>query len=897
MAHPRRGCLYLVDAHAYIHRAYHALPPLTNSRGEPVGALFGFARMLLQLVKKEKPEGIAVCFDTPEPTFRHKASEAYKATRKEIDADLKTQLGQAQAMAEAMGFACAALPGYEADDVMATLARRSSAAGFDAVLVTGDKDALQMVSPGIRVLNVAKNVWMDALQVEEKFGVPPEAIVDYLTIIGDASDNVAGIRGIGPVGASKILKQYKTLKAALKAAKDGDPEMAPKWAKALLASEAEAQKAASLIKLEDNAPVGLSPKDCALQKPEPEALKEVLGRLEFFSLLKELLPGEAVPEPAANQSHAAAASGVPTPVPASQAVLSLSTFSKLSAELAKASAIVVGCALNAEHDLAEPSRYFLALGFEDGRMTVLAEDEVEKNEGAIRKVLKGSALKSVYDLKETSIALALAGLELSKPIFDTMLAAYVLNPTGLKAQSAGVSVEALLEGQGPKGRRSALERAALALGAEALSKLIKEGGLSALYEDMELPLVEVLQEMEAAGIAVDRPYLSSLSTEFEGRLAGLKGEIDEMAGAPINVNSSKQLGELLYDRLGLPSVRKTAKGGRSTDEESLKALAAANPIPGKVLEYREISKLKSTYIDGLLERVVFDGGRVHTHFDQTGTATGRLSSLDPNLQNIPIRSPLGQKIRRAFVAAPGSVLLSVDYSQIDLRVLAHMSGDKVLKEAFERGEDIHTRTACEVFHVEPAAVDKEMRRGAKAINFGIVYGLSAHGLSMQLGIPYGKAAEYIRHYFERYEGVAAWIKRNVEQAKRDGFVRTLSGRIRYLPELSAKNAALRQFGERAAGNTPIQGGSADVIKHAMLKVHEVLSADKKFKAKMLLQIHDELVFEVPCAELKGFAAWVKPVMERAVALSVPLVVDLKAGDNWQDMAPVEKIPAASESLR
>lgn len=846
--------LYLVDAHAYLHRAYHALPPLNNAKGEPVGALYGFARMLLQLVKKEKPDLVAVCFDHPQPTFRHKAFPAYKATRKEIDPDLIAQLKKAEAMAQAMGFTTVELPGYEADDIMATLARRASREGLDAVLVTGDKDALQMVGPGIRVLkDVANGVWMDASQIEEKLGVGPASVIDYLTIIGDAADNVPGIKGIGPVGAAKLLKQYGTLAKAFKAAKAGDPAIPAKTAKILCEAEEGAKAAAALLKLEDDAPVHINPKNCALPQPEPDRLIKTFSDLGFNSLLKEMIPLQ--------QSVAAIAS----PAAAGAPALDERPFKELQKDLAGAKTIVVAALAN-NGNLVDSSRFHLALGLEDGRVSFLQEDSVK----AAAAVLGAKALKVGYGLKEAAAALELLRLKLAEPWFDAMIAAYCLSPVRPAAETA-------VDGDW-KGALS--RRVAKALDYKSLRGQMEKAGVLKLYQDIEMPLISVLREMERDGIGLDEAYLRQLSSEFESEIAALKIRLDEMAGAPINVNSPKQLAELLFDKLKLPVVHKTAKGGRSTDEECLKILAGAHPLPAKVLEYRELTKLKSTYIEGLLDRLDRNTGRVHTTFDQTGTETGRVSSLNPNLQNIPIRSRLGQKIRRAFTAGSGRLFVAADYSQIDLRVLAHVSQDAVLKDAFAKQEDVHLRTACEVFRVDPQSVDGEMRRRAKAVNFGIVYGQSPFGLAGELGIPQREAADIIHKYFERYQGVARWMEKNLLAARHDGFVRTFLGRLRHLPELAAKNTALRQFGERAARNTPIQGGSADVIKVAMLKVHEGLP---KFKAKMLLQIHDELLFELPASEVKEFSVWVRRTMENAVVLSVPLVVDVKVGKNWQDM--------------
>ncbi len=880
--------LYLVDAHAYLHRAYHAMPPLTNAQGEPVGALFGFAKMLRQLVKREKPDRVAVCFDTPGPTFRHKAYKDYKATRKEIDPDLISQLKQAKSVAEAMGFTCIEAPGFEADDIMATLARRSVKDGLQAVLVTGDKDALQLVSPpSIRVLkDVNTSAWMDPAQIEEKFGVGPEHVLDYLSIVGDTSDNVPGVRGVGPVGAAKLIKQFGDARTILKAAKAGDPSIKPGTAKAIVDSEKELLAALELIKLEENVPVHVKPDDCRLPEPDPATVQKVLGHFGFTSLIKELIgsrdEGETsaagadeVERPTQGGGGNAAPSVAVLERPSVASDIKEVAFVKLSKSLEKASAITVTASRGVGQADLFDEVIPLALGTESGEVAVLEAHEAKKSRAELAKILSSKSLKVGYDIKETEGALDRLGLELGAHRFDTMIAAYCLNPLRARPDAAAKG-----DWRGPL-----LARAARALGREELLKKMKDAGVLKLFDEVEMPLVKVLHEMEKEGIAVDEKYLKKLSAEFEKDIDTLQKEVDKLAGAPINVNSPKQLGELLFDKLGLQVVHKTAKGGRSTDEETLQILAAHHAIPAKVLEYRELSKLKSTYVDALLQHAD-ESGRVHTHFEQTGSETGRLSSLNPNLQNIPVRSEAGQRVRRAFIAEKGQTLVSADYSQIDLRVLAHVSGDKALNDAFSHDTDIHTRTAAEVFHVTPSEVDKELRRRAKAVNFGIVYGQTAFGLANQLGIPNKEAAEIIQKYFARYPGVSRWIVENLEAAKRDGFVRTFLGRIRYMPELSAKNTALRQFGERAARNTPIQGGSADIIKLAMLRVSEGLKKSE-FKARMLLQIHDELLFELPAAEVKEFAHWVKGIMERAATLSVPLVVDVKSGPNWQDMEKVK----------
>ncbi|MBI5209390.1 MAG: DNA polymerase I [Elusimicrobia bacterium] len=856
-----RPRLYLIDAHSYLHRAYHALPPLSSSKGEPVGALLGFARMLLKLIREEKPDRVAVCFDSPGPTFRHEAFAAYKATRKEVDADLRSQLRLAPDLAGALGCVCVRLDGYEADDLMATLAARASSEGLDAVLVTGDKDALQMVGEGVRVLDPVKGVWMDPPQVEAKLGVGPAAVVDFLALTGDSSDNVPGVRGVGPVGARKLLKEHGSLEAALAAAKAGDPRIPPKTASALVGGEGAARAAIELLRLRRDAPIGVKPSDCAAPSPVMEKMRALCERLELHALLKDMTGEDG--------------NGGGPSAPAAGALRD-ADWNTVRKEAEKGGVLTLACVANDAPDLLEGAPALVAVGLEDGRTAFIHGADLGRRKRELSALLEGPVLKVCHDVKAALAVLGPLGLRVGPPVFDTMLADYCLDPgmdQGKPAAGRAKDVEAELR-----------RRAALALGREAKAAAMREKGVLRLYEDIELPLLWVLRGMEEEGIAVDAGYLRSLAADFDAHIALLKAEIDGMAATEINLNSPKQLGLLLYDKLGLPVAHKTAKGGRSTDEAALSALAGLHPIPAKVIEYRELAKLKATYISGLLERVRTGTGRVHTHFDQSGTATGRLSSLDPNLQNIPIRSEPGRKIRRAFVAGPGCVLVAADYSQIDLRVLAHVSGDRALREAYALDQDIHERTAREVFRVGPGPVDKETRRRAKAIVFGIAYGQSAHGLSQQLGIPRGEAAAYIKTFFEHYAGVASWIKSNLEEAKAAGVVRTWAGRLRRVPELAASNSSLRQFGERVATNTPIQGGSADIIKVAMLKAWPGLKAGGgPREARLLLQIHDELLFEVPERQAGDFARWVRGVMEQAVELEVPLKVDVKAGPNWQDM--------------
>ncbi|MBI5244746.1 MAG: DNA polymerase I [Elusimicrobia bacterium] len=859
--------IYLIDAHAYLHRAYHALPPLTTSDGLPVGALFGFARMLLALIRREKPEFLAVCFDAPGPTFRHKIYERYKATRKPIDEDLKKQLALARDMVEAMGLRRAEMQGWEADDLIATMAERAAREGLRVLVVSGDKDALQLVGENVKVLNEAKGIVLDSGGVLEKFGVEPSQIVDYLSLTGDASDNVPGAPGIGPVGAAKLLKRFGTLEEILKAAAERHPDVPAKAAESLCKAEEQVRFGRELVTLDFKAPVELAVSDCRLDFRPSGKLAEMLGRLEFRSLLKEL----GLDAPAG-----AAGSAAPSILPAPKEV----SPRELLKAAGKSNEVALAAAAR-EGGLLESGGLELALALEGGKAACFSPDDLRACRQALGKLLESPEIrKAAYDLKEAMRLLGAAGFRLAGPVFDARIAGWCLEPSRSKPDIRALAQETLGAGL-PEDAGASVRAAVLPALSARLEGLLKEKGLRKVYEELELPLVEILAGMEEAGVALDVEYLGSLKGEFAGGIEALKKEIDELSGFEVNLNSPKQIGELLFSKLGLKPLKKTKGGAASTDEGSLSELAAKHPVPAKILSYRELAKLQSTYVEGLLAKVLPSTRRVHTHFNQTGTATGRLSSLEPNLQNIPVRTPMGQKIRRAFVAEKGCVLLSADYSQIELRVLAHLSKDPALRCAFASGQDIHLRTAAEVFGVEESAVTKEMRRRAKTVNFGIIYGQTPHGLSKELGIPMGEAKSAIERYFARYKGVEAWIRGTVEEARRERSVRTIFGRVRHIPDIAAKNFAVRSFAERAAVNAPIQGSAADIIKAAMIAIHRGLPS--RTSGRLVLQVHDELLFELPKGEVKAFAAWARGVMEAAVRLDVPVVVDVKAGPNWRDM--------------
>ena len=736
-----------------------------------MGALFGFARLLWGLLKRDRPEFLAVCFDTPGPTFRHKAYAEYKATRKELDLDLKSQLALAREVADAMGLKTVEAAGWEADDLMATLARRAEATGLRAVLVTGDKDAMQLVGARVSVLNEAKGELYDPPKVRERYRVGPERIVDYLALVGDSSDNVKGVPGVGPVGAVKLLERFGDIDGILRAAKAGDPDLPPKTAQSILGAERTVLLGRSLITLDAQAPVDVEVADCRVAPADPARLRPVFERFEFSSLLKEMTgQSPAVPSRPAVPAPGEPASSKPAPEP--------STPLELKAWLKKASGAkrtaLVFCPLagdgsgSGELPLGEDA-WSLVLSLSDGAWTRAESGGLGAARAGLAKLLADPGVEKLgHDLKAALGPLDRAGLPIGGPLGDTLLAAYCADPGRSKypfaealARHAGLSLPAEDES------RRAAERQATCLWAleEALCGRLDGLGVAKLYRELELPLVRVLAAMETRGIMLDRSYLRSVKRDFEARLVEIKREIDKTAGAEVNLNSTKQLRKLLFEDLGLPVQHKTPKGEPSTDEETLQALSGRHPLPALLMDYREVTKLQSTYVEPLLERMD-DQGRVHTRFNQAGTATGRLSSLEPNLQNIPIRAPLGQKIRRAFVARPGWLLVSADYSQIDLRALAHLSGDPALCEAFANGEDVHLRTACEIFGAQPDTVDAEMRRRAKAVNFGIVYGQTAHGLSQELGIPFAAAKDYIQRYFVRYKCVAEWTAANLEEAER-----------------------------------------------------------------------------------------------------------------------------------
>lgn len=884
--------LFLIDANGYIHRAFHALPPLTNSRGEPVQALFGFARMLQKILRQDKPDYMAVCFDSAGPTFRHAAFEDYKGTRKKIEDALLFQLPLAKDMVEAWGLPCVALAGFEADDLIATMARKGVGHGLRVVIVTADKDAFQLVDADVSVWNDSKGILYSPAEVEEKYGLKPGQMVDFFALTGDASDNVPGVPGVGEKTAVQLLQRFGNLDKVL----ESTGELKPVLRMKLENNRDKALMSRDLVILDRNAPIALEPEACRIHEPDAEKLTGFFRRMEFNALVQEVAP--------------------PPAVRGARAVRIARTeedFRALAAELAAAPEAAVDVETSAL-DALRSALVGISLSTRAGTAWYVPVGHDEQGAGAAEamglavKHLSGPfadlrLAKTGHNLKYDLQVLRRHGLDLDGIRFDTLLASYCINPSRLNHGLKDLCLDLLGETMTPideligKGAKQismaavAVDRAADYAGADAEVSLrlkglmepqLREKKLEKLFHDVEMPLLRILADMEKTGIRVDVGYLQGLQKTFEGEIGALEKTIYALAGEAFNLNSSKQLGALLFEKLKLPVVRRT-KTGFSTDEEVLRKLSALHPVPAKMVEYRELAKLKSTYIDALLQMAREDTGRVHTSFNQAVAATGRLSSSDPNLQNIPIRTEYGRKIRRAFVADPGCVLLSADYSQIDLRVLAHVSRDPVLCEAFRKGGDVHEATAREIFGIAAGTpVTSEQRRVAKTVNFGIVYGQTPFGLSQQLGIPMATAKAYIDQYFERYEGVKKWIGSILEQARRDGYVTTLLNRIRYLPEIQSTNPSVRGFAERTAMNTPIQGTSADIIKVAMRELAGEL-AGGRFGARLLLQVHDDLLLEVPEAEAGRLAPVVRRVMEQAIALDVPLLADLKRGTNWSQM--------------
>ena len=863
--------LYAVDVSSYVFRAFHAIPPLSNKDGLPTNAVLGVANMLFKLLSDERPDRLAIVFDSPGPTFRHDLFPEYKANRSETPDDLKVQMPYVRRLIEALRLPCIEVPGVEADDVIATLVERFSADVDRIVIVSGDKDLMQLVGPRVSLFDTMRNRRFGVDEVRARFGVAPERFADVLGLMGDAVDNVPGVKGIGEKTARALVRRFggiEELLGRLDEVEASGLRGARGIRQKLENGIEQARLSRSLVVLQRDVPLDVSLDGLGFGRPDLAAARPLFLELGLKRFLDEAAPEEASKSGTTGWIESRAEFEAQLPTLLEREIMTLEMISGEDGDLA---GLAIG--LNA--------REACVLWFRGGELGV---------RDVARLLEPEKPRKCADDLKALSLRLARQGVTLAGPGFDTAVASYVTNPSrpghGLAELSVELLGRRLPDGEGGDDKRAeaAAERArTLFRIRESLSSSLNEQQGLRLFEEVEMPLLEVLARMEARGIRVDVECLGALSAELESRMSRLLAEVYEIAGTEFNVGSTPQLREILFERLAIPTrgVRR-GKTGLSTDVDVLTRLAREHPLPAKVLDYRRLAKLKSTYLDALPALVDPATGRIHTSFNQTVAATGRLSSSNPNLQNIPIRTDEGRRIRAAFVPEPGWKLISADYSQIELRVLAHVSGDETLIGAFRSGEDIHVRTASEVFHVEPASVTPDQRRAAKVINFGILYGMGPGRLSKALEIPTDEAKRYIESYFARYPGVARYVERTLEGARAEGWVSTLLGRRRYIPDLASREAGARQFAERAAVNTPIQGTAADLIKVAMVQIERRLEGEK-FAARMLLQVHDELVLEAPVGEASAAAERVAEEMRGAASLDVPLEVSIGIGDNWSEV--------------
>lgn len=886
--------LVLVDGSSYLFRAYHALPPLTNSKGVPTGAVYGVVNMLRKLIKEEKPDYLAVIFDTKSKNFRHALFDAYKANRPEMPEELAVQIKPLHDLIQSMGIPLLAFEGLEADDVIGTLSELGHQQNLAVLISTGDKDMAQLVKPGVLLVNTMSGTVMDEKGVVAKFGVCPNQIVDYLALMGDSVDNIPGVPKVGPKTAQKWLNQYETLDNLIK----HQNEITGKVGEYFRAHIDFLPIGKQLVTIKTDLVLEIQPSDLIVQPPDNAALFELYTSLEFNSWLKELaLAGkEAVPIKQAQYEtlfeSGALDKWVADIQKAGYVVVDTETTS-LNPHLAD----LVGISLSIEEGKAcyiPLTHHYLGCPSQLAKEQVLDKLNAIFADNKIQKI--GQHLK--YDMH----VLHNQGMQLEPITHDTMLASYCYHSTQTRHDMDSmakfylnyetISFEAVA-GKGAKQvsfDQVEIEKASEYAAEDAdvtlrlhhyfQAKLKENKVLRALYEELEMPLVEVLYRMEQAGVLVDEQKLNVQSQEIAHRLTVLEEEAYALAGCNFNLGSPKQLQEILYEKFNLPVTHKTPKGAPSTSEEALQELAHDYDFPRLILEHRSLSKLKSTYTDKLPLLINPNTHRIHTSYHQAVTATGRLSSSDPNLQNIPIRTEEGRKIRQAFIAKPGFELVSADYSQIELRIMAHLSQDAGLLKAFQANEDIHRFTASEVFGVDLQDVTAEQRRSAKAINFGLIYGMSAFGLARQLDIEQGAAKAYMELYFKRYPGVKNYMDAIRETARQQGFVETLLGRRLYLADINAKHAPRRKQAERIAINAPMQGTAADIIKRAMLQVYKAIKG--RDDIVMLMQVHDELVFEVKQSSLEQAKQLIKQAMESSMALSVPLLVEIGSGLNWDE---------------
>ena len=903
----KKPLLVLFDGNALVHRAFHALPPLTVSKtGEMVGAVYGFALILLKTINELKPTHYAIAFDKKAPTFRHQMFDQYKAQRPPTPDELVNQLGRVRQLVETFHIPIFELDNYEADDVLGTLSHQASQQDIDTIIVTGDADTMQLVSPTVKVLTPRRafgdTMLYDKAAVSQKYGVEPEQVADFKGLAGDTSDNIPGVPNIGPVTAVKLLRQFGTIDQIYAHINEVTP---PKLQALLHQNEAIARQSKELATIVTQTPVTLNLDDCQVSHYDRHRVTELFRELEFFSLLPKLPePEEVAPETIAQ---------VKTEPPPQQDYHIINTtpaldefLNRLSAANSFAfdlettsvnamSAQIVGVSLSP----APGEAYYIPVGHVGwGQVEQLPLKQVIDQ---LKPPLEDPTLaKLAHNGKYDMTVLAEYGVTTNNLTFDTMVAAYLLSEKslGLKAlafSKLGIEMTPITDLIGSRAKQISMSQVEVALAAnyscadaditgqlaELLMAELHQQGLWQLFSQVEMPLVPVLVRMERNGVALDIDLLRQMSHRLGEQLLKLEAEVYNNVGHRFNINSPQQLGSVLFQELRLPLSRKT-KGGYSTEASVLEGLRGDHPVIEFILDYRQLAKLKSTYIDALSSLVNPKTGRVHTSFNQTRTATGRLSSSEPNLQNIPVRGELGKEIRQAFIAPPGSCLLAGDYSQIDLRALTHLSQDKSLLDAFHQDEDIHTATAAQLFSVDALQVTPDMRRVAKTVNFGVIYGMSDYGLEQATELSREEAARFITSYFEKYPGVKQYLESTKEQARQLGYVQTLLGRRRSIPEINSSNRQVREAAERMAINMPVQGTSADIIKVAMINLEREMDR-RQLKSKMMLQVHDELIFEVPQEELEEMRQLVPQAMSTALELSIPLKVDIKTGNNWGEM--------------
>jgi DNA polymerase-1 len=900
MPQQTQKCLILVDGSSFLFRAYHAIPPLTNSKGEPTNAIYGVSNMLRKLIADYQSEYITVVFDAPGKTFRNDLYDQYKAHRPSMPDDLRVQIEPLHQLIRAMGLPLIMEPDVEADDVLGALAQNAAGQGFSVIISTGDKDMAQLVTEHIILENTMSNARMDIQGVFDKFGVKPEQIVDYLALMGDSSDNIPGVPKVGPKTAAKWLEEYQTLENLIANA----DKITGKIGENLRASLEQLPLAKQLTTIKCDLDLPYSMDDLKRRPINTEELKNQLAELGFSSWLKML----------DNNVEAVICEDKPVIIESNYETIltdqqlnqwleqlenaELFAFDTETTSLDYSKAEIVGVSFSVTPGKAA----YLPLAHDyAGVPDQLNRTEVLKK---LRPLLENPhKAKLGQNLKYDTHVLANHGITLCGIAHDTMLESYVLNSIATKHNMDDLAKEYLgvttihyedVAGKGAKQisfQEVTLEQAApyaaedaditLRLHQVLMAKLQQHPALLSLYSEIEIPLISVLARIESNGVLIDAAMLAQQSLELANHIVAIEQQAHDLAGHTFNLGSPKQIQDILYDQQKLPVLKKTPKGQPSTEESVLQELAVDYPLPKLILDYRSLSKLKSTYTDKLPQQVDDKTGRVHTSYHQAVAATGRLSSSDPNLQNIPIRSEEGRKIRQAFIAPKGYKIVAADYSQIELRIMAHLSADDGLLKAFSKGEDVHRATAAEVFGVAPDQVTTDLRRSAKAINFGLIYGMSSFGLAQQLGLSRSQAQSYIDLYFARYPGVKQYMDSIRDQAREQGYVETLFGRRLYLPEIKSRNAARRQYAERTAINAPMQGSAADIIKRAMISADQWLFQEKP-DAKMIMQVHDELVFEVAEDKVDQFADIIRTIMTSVADLNVPLIVDIGIGSNWDE---------------